>query len=102
MHISTRLVSSNIFSEKGCWNLNLTNNAQRLLEYVASRGYEVDAKDIYSALHMDKTVLLSAIYKLMQNGLKVTTTSDNEDIRTVHIKKTRVLVNYLKNGVDRM
>lgn len=82
--------------------MNLTNNAQRVLEYVAQKGYEADAKAIYSALHMDKTVLLNAIYKLMQNGLKVTTTSDNEDIRTVHIKKTRVLVNYLKNGVDRM
>ena len=75
--------------------MNLTNNAQRLLEYVASRGYEADAKAIYSALHIDKTVLLSAIYKLMQNGLKVTTTSDNEDIRTVRIRPTRDLIDYL-------
>lgn len=75
--------------------MNLTNNAQRVLEYVAQKGYEADAKAIYNALHIDKTVLLSAIYKLMQNGLKVTTTSDNEDIRTVRIRPTRDLINYL-------
>ena len=76
--------------------MNLTNNAQRVLEYVASKGYSTTAEDIYSALHMDKTILLSAIYKLMQNGLKVTTTSDNQDIRTVSIKKTRVIKRYLE------
>ena len=76
--------------------MNLTNNAQRVLEYVAQKGYEADATAIYSALHIDKTVLLSAIYKLMQNGLKVTTTSDNQDIQTVSIKKTRVIKRYLE------
>lgn len=76
--------------------MNLTNNAQRVLEYVASKDYSATAEDIYSALHMDKTVLLSAIYKLMQNGLKVTTTSDNQDIQTVSIKKTRVIKRYLE------
>lgn len=75
--------------------MNLTNNAQRVLEYVASKDYNATAEDIYSALHIDKTVLLSSIYKLMQNGLKVTTTSDNEDIRTVRIRPTRDLINYL-------
>ena len=75
--------------------MNLTNNAQRVLEYVASKDYSATADDIYSALHIDKTVLLSVIYKLMQNGLKVTTTSDNEDIRTVRIRPTRDLINYL-------
>lgn len=75
--------------------MNLTNNAQRVLEYVASKDYSATAEDIYSALHMDKAVLLSVIYKLMQNGLKVTTTSDNEDIRTVRIRPTRDLINYL-------
>lgn len=77
--------------------MNLTNNAQRVLEYVAQKGYEADAQAIYSALHMDKTVLLIAIYKLMQNGLKVTTTSDNEEIRTVRIRPTRDLINYLES-----
>lgn len=76
--------------------MNLTNNAQRVLEYVASKDYSATAEDIYSALHMDKTVLLSAIYKLVQNGLKVTTTSDNQDIQTVSIKKTRVIKRYLE------
>ena len=76
--------------------MNLTNNAQRVLEYVASKDYSATAEDIYSALHMDKTVLLSAIYKLMKNGLKVTTTSDNQDIQTVSIKKTRVIKRYLE------
>ena len=76
--------------------MNLTNNAQRVLEYVASKDYNATAEDIYSALHIDKTVLLSAIYKLMQNGLKVTTTSDNQDIQTVSIKKTRVIKRYLE------
>jgi len=63
---------------------------------VAQKGYEADAKAIYSALHMDKTILLSSIYKLVQNGLQVTTTSDKEDIRTVSIKKTRMLKTYLE------
>lgn len=76
--------------------MNLTNNAQRVLEYVASKGYSTTAEDIYSALHMDKTILLSSIYKLVQNGLQVTTTSDNQDIRTVSIKKTRVIKRYLE------
>ena len=76
--------------------MNLTNNAQRVLEYVASKDYNATAEDIYSALHIDKTVLLSAIYKLMQNGLEVTTTSDNQDIQTVSIKKTRVIKRYLE------
>ncbi|HEY4622643.1 MAG TPA: hypothetical protein VIH12_02225 [Solibacillus sp.] len=76
--------------------MNLTNNAQRVLEYVASKDYSATAEDIYSALHIDKTVLLSAIYKLVQNGLKVTTTSDNQDIQTVSIKKTRVIKRYLE------
>lgn len=76
--------------------MNLTNNAQRVLEYVASKDYNATAEDIYSALHIDKTVLLSAIYKLVQNGLKVTTTSDNQDIQTVSIKKTRVIKRYLE------
>lgn len=76
--------------------MNLTNNAQRVLEYVASKDYSATAEDIYSALHMDKTILLSAIYKLIQSGLKVTTTSDNQDIRTVSIKKTRMIKRYLE------
>lgn len=76
--------------------MNLTNNAQRVLEYVASKGYSTTAEDIYSALHMDKTILLSSIYKLVQSGLQVTTTSDNQDIRTVSIKKTRVIKRYLE------
>lgn len=76
--------------------MNLTNNAQRVLEYVARKDYNATAEDIYSALHIDKTVLLSAIYKLVQNGLKVTTTSDNQDIQTVSIKKTRVIKRYLE------
>lgn len=76
--------------------MNLTNNAQRVLEYVASKDYSTTAEDIYSALHMDKTILLSSIYKLVQNGLQVTTTSDNQDIRTVSIKKTRVIKRYLE------
>lgn len=76
--------------------MNLTNNAQRVLEYVASKDYNATAEDIYSALHMDKTILLSSIYKLVQNGLKVTTTSDNQDIQTVSIKKTRVIKRYLE------
>ena len=76
--------------------MNLTNNAQRVLEYVASKDYNATAEDIYSVLHIDKTVLLSAIYKLVQNGLKVTTTSDNQDIQTVSIKKTRVIKRYLE------
>lgn len=76
--------------------MNLTNNAQRVLEYVASKDYSTTAEDIYSALHMDKTILLSSIYKLVQNGLQVTTTSDNQDIQTVSIKKTRVIKRYLE------
>lgn len=67
--------------------MKLTNKAQQLLTFLNSRGNEATAEDIYSALHIDKTHLLSAIYQFMQNGLEVTTTSDNEDIRTVRLLK---------------
>lgn len=67
--------------------MKLTNKAQQLLTFLNSQGNEATAEDIYNALHMDKTVLLSAIYQFMQNGLEVTTTSDSVDIRTVRLLK---------------
>ena len=79
--------------------MNLTNNAQRVLEYVASKDYSATAEDIYSALHMDKTILLSSLYKLVQNGLQVTTKINKKDIRTVSVKKTRMLNRYLTKDI---
>lgn len=75
--------------------MNLTNNAERLLEYLASCNYSASTKDIYNALHINKAVLLESIDKLTQCGLKVTVAINSKDILSVRIKKTRAIKRYL-------
>lgn len=78
--------------------MNLTNSAQRVLEFIASKDYEAEVIEIYEKLRIDKTLLIGALYRLMQNGVKVTMLSDSNDLQSIRIVKTRMISRYLKGG----